>query len=148
MTPPSPPPEEGSSMMDQALCPSGWSLPLGGRLEGAVGHAGAPSRRGLGGAVCSSAREEAARLCRAASSPRCRPPAGSRPTTGRRPSGRASLELGFPVDLPARAAVGRERLLPARGVDPQPRPAVANAHRSALELVVAFEQADITLEAP
>jgi len=28
-----------------------WSLPLGGRLEGAVEHAGAPSRRGLGGAV-------------------------------------------------------------------------------------------------
>src|SRR4051812_30298404 len=28
-----------------------WSLPHGGRLEGAVEQAGAPSRRGLGGAV-------------------------------------------------------------------------------------------------
>ena len=28
-----------------------WSLPRGGRLEGAVEHAGAPSWRGLGGAV-------------------------------------------------------------------------------------------------
>src|SRR5687768_18533116 len=44
-----------SSMFDEAFRWSDWSLPLGGRLEGAVEHAGAPSRRGLGGAVRSPA---------------------------------------------------------------------------------------------
>ena len=58
---PKPPPSVGSSQKDhttqpssrrrapawatRALRPSDWSLPPGGRLEGAVEHAGAPSRR-------------------------------------------------------------------------------------------------------
>lgn len=44
-------PKSGVLLASQRERPTAWSLPRGGRLEGAVEHTGAPSRMGLGGAV-------------------------------------------------------------------------------------------------
>src|SRR5688572_19687215 len=46
---PKPPPRRGSSMSDETRRPADWSLPLGGRLVGAVEQAGAALVEGARG---------------------------------------------------------------------------------------------------